>query len=204
MTRTNRGHWIYIAGALFVGLGLALLWGSIAAGGKEEAMAAEPYIASEPFYDVIIESPPGLGTLRTGLVDGDQNPVGVACSTCHADRDEGPLIEHVEGLREFHTELEFSHGTLSCSSCHHPDDRDQLRLSDGKAVPFADVMELCAQCHSSQYKSYERGAHGGMVGHWDLSQGERVRNNCVACHNPHEPAFPTLMPAAPPRDRFFQ
>lgn len=207
MTATNRGQWVYIAAALFVGLLLALVLGLVMSGGKESGEAVEPYISSEPFYDVVIESPPGLGLLRTGLSDANQEPVGVACSTCHADRQaqtQKPLIEHVDGLTEFHTELEFSHGTLSCSSCHHPEDRDQLRLSDGQALAFADVMQLCAQCHSSQYKSYEHGAHGGMNGYWDQSQGERVRNNCVVCHNPHAPAFPTLMPAAPPRDRFFQ
>jgi hypothetical protein len=29
-----------------------------------------------------------------------------------------------------------------------------------------------------------------------------VRNSCVACHAAHEPAYPTVMPAPPPNDRF--
>lgn len=207
MTTTNRGQWVYIAVALFVGLGLALVVGFFVTRPGEQDLDVEPYIPGEPFYDVVIQSPPGLGTLRTGMVDGNQNPVGVACSTCHAERHElvdKPMVERVEDLTEFHRELEFAHGSLSCSSCHNPEDRDLLRLSDGQTLAFADVMQLCAQCHSTQYKSYEHGAHGGMSGYWDRSQGEQVRNNCVTCHNPHAPAFPVMMPAAPPRDRFFQ
>lgn len=207
MTATNRRQWIYIAAALLAGLGVAMIWGIIAAGANDDDAEPEPYIPSAPFHQIQVQTPPGVGTLRTGLKDIHDNPTGIACATCHQDRQAEtgkPLIERAEDLSEFHTDIEFEHGSLSCSSCHHPEDRDQLRLSDGQKVAFADVIELCAQCHSTQYRSYKHGAHGGMTGHWDLSQGGQVRNNCVACHSPHAPAFPTLMPAPPPRDRFFK
>jgi hypothetical protein len=44
--------------------------------------------------------------------------------------------------------------------------------------------------------------HGGMRGHWDLSRGPRERNHCVACHDPHAPAFGQFEPVPGPRDRF--
>lgn len=190
-----------VSGVIFA-VGIVLLLSKNATP-PTEAVAFEP--VGDP-HDVVILTPPGIGTLRTGLTDIHGDPVGVACSTCHADRAElvdKPMIEHAEDLTEFHTELEFAHGTLTCSSCHHPDDRDKLRLSNQTEVAFTDVMTLCAQCHGTQYRSYENGAHGGMTGYWDLSRGPRERNNCVACHNPHAPAFPQMQPAPPPRDRFF-
>jgi hypothetical protein len=65
-----------------------------------------------------------------------------------------------------------------------------------------EAMRLCAQCHMSQHRDYQHGAHGGMQGHWDLSRGDRIRNHCVECHAPHQPAYPPLRPLPPPQDRF--
>jgi formate-dependent nitrite reductase cytochrome c552 subunit len=62
-------------------------------------------------------------------------------------------------------------------------------------------MQLCAQCHGPQYRDYRHGAHGGMAGHWDLAKGGRVRNNCIDCHDPHSPKYPTVRPAGGPLDR---
>ena len=43
-----------------------------------------------------------------------------------------------------------------------------------------------------------------MSGHWDLSKGGRIRNSCLACHDPHVPKFQGALPAPPPLDRFLQ
>lgn len=159
--------------------------------------------AAELHDDVII-SPPALGQLTTSLVDRQGQFIGIKCSTCHGDGDIGnPPANHPHELTDFHTDMEFDHGGLTCSSCHASDDRDQLIRADGTYLDYDDTIDLCAQCHSSEYKSYQHGAHGGMSGHWDQTQGARVRNHCVVCHDPHEPAFPRVTPADPPRDRFF-
>lgn len=142
-----------------------------------------------------------LGTLQART--GEEAFAGVQCSTCHSIPSDKPPAEHPTELEEFHTSMEFSHGALTCNSCHNPDDRDTLRLANGEAIAFADTMDLCAQCHGPKTRDYQQGAHGGMSGHWDLTQGGRVRNNCVNCHDPHSPGFPSMMPAPPPRDRFF-
>jgi hypothetical protein len=65
-------------------------------------------------------------------------------------------------------------------------------------------MALCAQCHGTQKRDYDHGAHGGMRGYWDLKRGPRERNHCVSCHDPHAPKFGTFMPVHPPKDRFLQ
>jgi predicted CXXCH cytochrome family protein len=98
--------------------------------------------------------------------------------------------------------MPLAHGMLACYSCHNPDDADALRLADGTSVAYPDVMTLCAQCHGTQARDYEHGAHGGMNGYWDLTRGPRTRNNCIDCHDPHSPEFPSMQPTFKPRDRF--
>jgi hypothetical protein len=41
-----------------------------------------------------------------------------------------------------------------------------------------------------------------MKGYWDLQRGPRQRNGCIGCHAAHAPAYPQVLPAPPPRDRF--
>jgi predicted CXXCH cytochrome family protein len=41
-----------------------------------------------------------------------------------------------------------------------------------------------------------------MNGYWDLSKGPRERHSCLNCHDPHKPAYPKVMPAPGPKDRF--
>lgn len=153
-------------------------------------------------HDVTIVASRELGTLKA-RVDDDQF-AGVRCGVCHSLPTESAPAQRPEELEEFHTDMQFTHGDLTCNACHHPDDRDLLRLADGQAIEFSDTMTLCGQCHGMQMRDYRRGAHGGMKGYWDLSAGPRTRNNCVNCHDPHDPPFPAMLPAAPPRDRFMK
>jgi hypothetical protein len=139
----------------------------------------------------------------TGTFDEKGRPVTVACAICHATRPANTEAKLGTPLTQFHQGLVGRHGSLSCNACHNPaDGYASLRLADGKSVPHSDVMTLCAQCHGPQFRDYQHGAHGGMSGHWDLTKGGRVRNNCVDCHDPHAPRYPTVSPARGPNDRF--
>jgi len=153
-------------------------------------------------FAVTIRKPTGPPRVDLGLKDAHGQPVTAACSTCHTTR--APNIENRKpaDLDEFHQSLGFAHGNVTCLSCHNPDDYDTLRLADGRKVEFTEVMTLCGQCHGPQTRDYHHGAHGGMIGYWDLSRGPRVRNNCVDCHNPHTPKFPKMKPTFKPKDRF--
>jgi hypothetical protein len=106
-------------------------------------------------------------------------------------------------LDQFHQGLELEHGILRCGACHSERAPTRLHLADGRQLERSQAMELCRQCHGPQYRDYEHGAHGGMVGHWDLSRGPRTRNHCIDCHDPHAPQIREVIPAPPPRDRFF-
>jgi len=155
-------------------------------------------------FAVTIRKPAGPPRIDLGMTDVMGEPVTAACSICHATRPANEANRRPADLDEFHQNLAFAHGKVSCLSCHNPKDYDTLRLADGRSVEYAEVMTLCGQCHGPQTRDYEHGAHGGMNGYWDLSRGPRTRNNCVDCHDPHAPSFPAMMPTFKPRDRFLE
>jgi hypothetical protein len=149
---------------------------------------------------VEIHVPARLEGLATGGSDALGRPLRVACSTCHALRKPERLPTSTTELDEFHQALSFRHG-ISCASCHVIGDQTTLHRADGSVIAMRDAMQLCRQCHGPQARDFDHGAHGGMTGHWDLSVGGRVRNNCIDCHDPHVPAFQPSTPVLPPRDR---
>jgi formate-dependent nitrite reductase cytochrome c552 subunit len=117
-------------------------------------------------------------------------------------KEPNPQAQLGADLTAFHQGLHGAHGNLACVSCHNPaEGYGSLRLADGKSLPYAEVMHLCAQCHGPQYRDYQHGAHGGMTGYWDLSKGGRTRANCIDCHNPHTPKYQPVQPAKGPNDR---
>lgn len=150
-------------------------------------------------FEVTISRPAGPPVVRVATPEGE---VALACSTCHDVRTPNFSNTTTADLDEFHRDLPFGHGSISCLSCHNSDNYDTLRLANQTTVEYTDVMTLCAQCHGQQARSYEHGVHGGMSGYWDLTRGPRTRNNCVDCHDPHQPAFPRMKPTFKPRDRF--
>ncbi len=156
-----------------------------------------------PRFPVVIRKPLEAPKILTGSVDEKGNPISIGCATCHTTNPSNPEARLGTLLTKFHQSLRGQHGHLTCISCHNPDEGyASLRLADGKRLPYSEVMQLCAQCHGPQYRDYLHGAHGGMTGYWDLSRGGRERNNCVDCHHPHAPRYPTVMPARGPNDRF--
>lgn len=158
--------------------------------------------ASARLFAVAVRQPSGPPRIDLGIKNEHGEAVTAACSTCHSTRQPNLDTRTPGDLDEFHGGLNFAHGNLNCLSCHNPGDYDSLRLADGSRLEFADVMTLCSQCHGTQRRDYDHGVHGGMNGYWDLKQGPRTRNNCVDCHDPHAPKFPSMRRTFFPRDRF--
>jgi formate-dependent nitrite reductase cytochrome c552 subunit len=139
--------------------------------------------------------------IETGALDYHGAEVAVACMTCHTSKTPNTQT----GLggtvpQGFHHGLTYTHGGQTCLSCHNPGDYDALRLADGRKLAFADAQLLCAQCHGPQTRNYLHGSHGGMSGYWDKTKGERARNTCTDCHDPHAPAYPAWTPVFAPKD----
>ena len=171
---------------------------------RHEPAASATSIKERSEFAVEIRKPSGPPRISTGLSDSHGITVTVACSACHTTRQPDHQNKAVGDLDEFHGGMAFSHGSVSCLSCHNSNDYDSLKLADGSRIEFTDVMTLCGQCHGPQLKDYEHGAHGGMNGYWDLTRGSQIKNNCVDCHIPHSPQFPNMQPTFKPRDRFLE
>lgn len=209
--RFRRGQWkaiaaaglLWLAGSLFVvSCGESRKSGSHAESHSEPVPAAESQDEGAETHEVEIRAGRRLGYLdqRVETPSGTK-VVGIQCSTCHEAMEDRPMVQRVDELETFHSDMEVQHGELTCNSCHAAEDRDQLKMADGRQVGFEETMDLCGQCHGPQLRDYRHGAHGGMTGHWDLRKGPRQRNHCVNCHDPHAPSYPTVQPAPPPNDR---
>jgi uncharacterized CHY-type Zn-finger protein len=89
-----------------------------------------------------------------------------------------------------HTEKEYG-----CFVCHDSENRNKLRLFNDRTIELAVSSELCGQCHSTNYKLWQSGLHGKVVGKWD---GPKKYTPCTTCHDPHRPGYRTQQPEPPP------
>lgn len=191
-------------------VGVALLGLAAAAGWSARTRADQPLVpaggpgASPAAARHPVEVRRGRGPPRvdTGRRDREGRPVLVSCGTCHATKAPDPTTRTSADLVDFHQGLRLAHGDQSCLSCHDARDYDRLKLADGSPLAFEQVVTLCSQCHGPQRRDFDHGAHGGMMGHWDLQVGGRVRHACTTCHDPHAPAYPRALPVFAPRDAY--
>jgi len=120
------------------------------------------------------------------------------CMDCHAlfqSRTKTPfaMFQHREIQRAM------DHGTnRRCYNCHDLKSRDKLVLDDGTLVGFDHAELVCAKCHGTTYRDWQRGAHGKTEGYWDASLGKPNRFICTQCHDPHAPAFGKFKPLPGP------
>ena len=147
---------------------------------------------------------PATPRVATGAVDSLGRPVSISCGSCHSNFKPNLEIRSGAQLKQFHQGLVFTHGKLTCLTCHNAPNYNLLRLAGEQPLDFSEAQTLCSQCHSKQSNDYEHGAHGGMNGHWNLARGARVRKQCIDCHDPHAPAFPAMVPTFKPHDRFLE
>ena len=116
------------------------------------------------------------------------------CSNCHAEMPPD-LTRRV--LQDEHTAIDLRHaaGLFWCLDCHHPENRDTLRLATGEGIPFTESYRLCGQCHSKKLRDWQAGIHGRRTGQWN---GDKEYLLCTRCHGPHDPKFKALTPMPPP------
>ncbi len=120
--------------------------------------------------------------------------VNFQCSRCH-----NVPLEEIKNAnadeKKAHWNLKLEHAgisTMECKTCHSVNNMDSLRTLTDAQISFNHSYQVCAQCHSKQFKDWESGAHGKQLGGW---APPRVSNSCVNCHNPHNPSFKTRFPA---------
>ena len=117
------------------------------------------------------------------------------CSECHDDPKE--VNTKRRKLTEEHEKIKLNHGPREgwCFECHHPLDRDKLRLASGRKVSFKKSYLLCGQCHGPKLRDWRAGIHGKRTGSWRDKKQYRL---CVHCHVPHSPRFEPIKPKPPP------
>ncbi len=99
----------------------------------------------------------------------------------------------------YHREVRLQHGLNNrCVNCHDAPNRERLTLRDGAAVSFAETPQLCAQCHGTVYRDWQRGTHGKTLGSWITNSDAQRRLSCTECHNPHAPKYEPVTPLPGP------
>jgi hypothetical protein len=68
-------------------------------------------------------------------------------------------------------------------------------MATGQLVGFDEAYLLCMSCHGDKTSDWRNGIHGLAKGYWN---GSKRRLSCPACHDPHNPLFPTIEPEKPP------
>ena len=115
------------------------------------------------------------------------------CSQCHQGM---PTNRTPRKLEMMHQDIVLRHMPDGwCFNCHNPDNRDKLKLTNGKLVPFDESYTLCGQCHGTVFRDWKAGLHGKRTGMWN---GEKQYLLCVHCHWPHDPEFKPIKPMPPP------
>jgi len=118
-----------------------------------------------------------------------------SCNECHSKPLDELRSELSPTAKKAHWDIHIDHAdatTMSCATCHPSDNLDELQTLEGSRVSFNHSYKVCAQCHSTQFKDWQGGAHGKRLGGWTKP---RIAKTCVGCHNPHKPAFESRWPA---------
>jgi len=142
-------------------------------------------------------------TAQVKAAGGDTS--GVECYTCH-ERQKTPQIRYDTNnnlvLPKEHEDLVMNHGrnkrNNTCFNCHSYTNLETLLTRDGRTLKIEQSTLLCGSCHGPTLRDWEVGVHGRVSGFWDRTLGAATRQDCVSCHDPHNPAFPSRKPAPGP------
>ena len=169
---------------------LTLVWSILAIGGLLAAT-----LPSNPSAESA--AVPAETTLGGELVAVARPPFSediFPCSECHAETD---VVDRTRRVVDFHDTVHFTHDAENrwCLDCHDVQNRDKLKLADGRLLDFTESYVLCAQCHGTKFRDWKAGEHGRRTGSWS---GTKQYLLCVHCHDPHSPKFKEMEPLPPP------
>ncbi|MCF6284628.1 MAG: hypothetical protein L3K26_05520 [Candidatus Hydrogenedentes bacterium] len=118
------------------------------------------------------------------------------CVRCHKPGQEPYRDKSLPPGQDAHWEITVRHaGDMECFSCHMEENPAALLTVVTDDATLETAYLNCGSCHETQLKSWIGGAHGKRVTGWN---GVRIIKNCTACHNPHSPARPKVIPVAQP------
>ncbi|MDP6524022.1 MAG: hypothetical protein QGH15_07355 [Kiritimatiellia bacterium] len=162
---------------------------------------ADPQDERIPYASVANVSKEDISTapIRTRLSDPPMVHLGGYdrdCNDCHRifkslDKTPNRAFQHVD--------IKLNHGRNSrCFNCHAKADRNRLTIYGEMTVSYDQSEQLCAKCHGTTFKDWNRGIHGRTMGSWQPHAAGNTRLKCVECHNPHSPAYLRMKPLPSP------
>ncbi len=139
------------------------------------------------------------GARRVAMSDPPHLMVNGRSQTCNGCHQIFASASAPRAPRTYHESVHLSHGLNDrCVNCHDPKDRERLTLRDGSTIPFSQTPQLCAQCHGTLYRDWQRGTHGKTLGSWVTHSDAQRRLNCNECHDPHSPRYEPYAPLPAP------
>ena len=141
----------------------------------------------EGFIELAPEAPPAANIL---IPNPTRSLDYFPCNDCHSELE---VNTRRRELVDMHDDIIFEHDSEHrwCLACHDAENRDSLRLANGRLLSFEKSYELCGQCHGPKYRDWKLGIHGKRTGKWN---GQKNYLLCVHCHDPHSPRFKLLEP----------
>ena len=179
-------------------------------GGLAGAFLLNPWGRTAPLQPIPLVDPSFLDTATVrrsyaNLVQAKEDLSDFDCYACH-EKNKPPVLRFDAKqnliIPSEHSDIVMGHGehgrNNNCFNCHNEANLEQLQTRDGRVVKFQDSPQLCGSCHGPTFEDWEAGAHGRISGYWDRALGPYQRQQCVNCHNPHSPRFPSRKPAPGP------
>jgi hypothetical protein len=168
--------------------------------GRPVTLAPNPLVASEFTNTATVR----LSAAELFRTEGDTS--GMACYSCHDEKKTITVKFDAKGavvLSEPHRDLVMRHGRNNrndnCFICHDSKNLVLLHAHEGQSFKLTESTRFCGTCHGPTYRDWEAGIHGRTSGFWNRQMGAVTRQDCTACHDPHNPEFPPLKPAPAPR-----
>lgn len=158
-----------------------------------------------PLVDPVFTNTATVRTSYAEMIRKKEDLSDFDCYGCH-EKNKPPVLRfdtnQVLIIPKEHADIVMGHGQHNrnnlCFNCHDEANLDLLQTRDGRKLKLSESTQLCGSCHGPTYRDWEAGAHGRMSGYWERTLGQVTRQDCVSCHNPHAPDFPSRHPAPGP------
>jgi len=186
-------------------LALAVLFMALFAAFLLKAWGRPVRLAPIPLVDASFTSNATVRVSYAQLVSAKADLSDFDCYACH-ERNKPPTLrfdeQHNLLIPKEHSDIVMGHGSHNrnnlCFNCHDETNLEVFQTRDGRQLKLSESTKLCGSCHGPTYRDWEAGAHGRTSGYWNRELGSITRQDCVSCHNPHAPKFPSRQPAPGP------
>lgn len=139
------------------------------------------------------------GPRRGAMTDPASIRIGTSQQSCNGCHQIFAQTTPADEPRDYHAQIRLNHGLNNrCGNCHDQQDAQKLVLHDRSTIGFSQAPFMCAQCHGTVYRDWQRGTHGKTLGSWIQGSSLQRRLGCNECHDPHSPRYTPMQPLPGP------